>query len=139
MSKLNDGFATLITFARIPSAKFYEKTVTPPSISIGKAIDTTTMRNLTMRTTAAAKLQSTGNMKLDVAYDTQSYQQVQAVLGLTQLVIVTFSDASSVSFYGYIDSFAPGVVEEGKQPTATIEVIATNTKTSGTESAPVWV
>jgi hypothetical protein len=136
--RLNDGFATLVTFSGLPGAKFYEKTVTPPSFNIGKSIDTTTMHNAQYRTIAAAKLKSTGNMKLVCAYATDVILQIQAILGQIQLITVTFPDTSTLAFYGYIDSFTPGTIEEGKQPTADVEIIATNTKTSGTEASPVY-
>ncbi len=41
--RLDDGYQTLIEFAENPAIKLWEKSVTPPGIDGGDAIDTTTM------------------------------------------------------------------------------------------------
>lgn len=65
MPRLDDGFSTTIEFADLPAVKFYEKTVTPPSIIGGGENDTTTMHNVAWRTKAPKKLKSLDNASLD--------------------------------------------------------------------------
>lgn len=136
MARLDDGFATLIEFAEDPSIAFWEKTVTPPGIDGGGAIDTTTMRNTAWRTNAPKQLVTLTNSSLTVAYNPECYDSVLAMVNVNQLITITFPDGSSVAFWGYINTFVPGELTEGEQPTAEVEIIPTNTDDSGAEIAP---
>lgn len=137
MSRLDDGFKTLITFANAPSIKFYEKTVTPPSIMGGGANDTTTMRNTAWRTKAPKHLKEMGEMQIVAAYDPACYTDVTAIINVNQLITVTFADSTTLQFWGWLDEFTPGESAEGSQPTATVKIICSNQNDSGVETAPV--
>ena len=57
-NKLTDGFKTLISFTNGPSGGglYWETEVTPPGLTAGGVIDTTTMRNDTYRTKVVRQL-----------------------------------------------------------------------------------
>jgi hypothetical protein len=138
MSRIDDGFSTLITLANVPAIKLYEKEVTPPGVSGGGANDTTTMRNTTWRTMSPKKLKSLTPMKLTAAYDTVCYNDIIAQVNINQLITVKFADNSTLAFWGYLNEFTPGGAKEGEQPTAEVSIEPTNQNASGVETAPIY-
>jgi hypothetical protein len=100
--RLDDGFSTIITFSSAPSVKFYEKEVTPPGVSGGGANDTTTMRNTTWRTMAPKKLKTLSEAGASVAWDPAAYNDVLAMIQVNQQITVTFSDGSTIQFWGWL-------------------------------------
>lgn len=137
--RIDDGFKTLITFAEDPTLKIYEKEVTPPGIEGGGAIDTTTMHNNTLRTNAPKSLKTFSPMTVVVAYDPEAYADLRDMINVNQIITITFPDQSELNFWGWVDSFVPGALTEGEQPTATVTVIPSNQNASGTEVAAWWV
>jgi len=140
MPRLDDGFSTTITFATYSTVMLWEKEVTPPGMSAGGANETTTMRNVTYRTKAPKKLISLDDMELNVAYDPAIYDDIISMLGKNQQITVTFSDESSLTFWGWVDAFKPGSIQEGSQPTASITIICSNENNAdpAVETAPVY-
>ena len=136
---LTDGYKTLITFAGAPSIKLQEIETTPPGVSIGNAIDTTTMRNTAWRTAAPAVLKKLSQVKSTCAYDPTDLANIQAQVGVNQLITVSYPNGSSISFYGFLDSFTPGTNTEGKRPDAAIVIEPTMVNASGVETAPTYV
>jgi hypothetical protein len=135
--RLDDGYQTLISFAADPTVLFFEKTVTPPSVEGGGEIDTTTMLNSVCRTRSPKALITMGNSSATVAYDPACYPEVIALVNVNNLITVTFPDGDTLAFWGWLDSFTPNEHTEGEQPTADIEIIASNQNASGVETAPV--
>lgn len=136
--RLDDGFATLITFANAPSIRVYEKEVTPPGASGGGENDTTTMRNTAWRTRAPKKLKTLTPMSLSVAYDPQVYEDIENQVNVNQAITISFPDGSSLVIWGWIDEFTPGAIVEGEQPTADMTIIPSNQDASGDEIAPAY-
>lgn len=136
--RIDDGFQTLITFENIPAVKIFEKTVTPPGMQAGGAIDTTTMRNIAWRTNSPKKLKTLTAISATVAYATVAYAELMAQISLLQQITVTFPDGATLSMWGWLDEFTPGQLEEGNQPTATITIQPSNHDASGAEVAPVY-
>ena len=120
--RLDDGFSTIITIANLPGIKLFEKEVTPPGMTGGGAIDTTTMRSQDWRQMAPRQLKTMSPMTATVAFATEVIPLLQAQLAINQLITVTFPDDSNLSFYGWLEEFTPGAFTEGEQPTATITV-----------------
>jgi len=137
--RLDDGYTTRVGFAADASVEFWEKEVTPPSLSAGGANDTTTMRNTRWRTKAPKKLVTMGDMEISVAYDPAVYENIeQNLLGVNNLITIEFSDGSTLEFWGWLDEFKPNAIVEGAQPTASITIICSNQNDSGVETAPVY-
>jgi len=131
--RMDDGHATYFTFGANPAVKFWEKTVTPPGVEGGGENDTTTMRNANWRTRAPKKLKTLANSSTTVAYDPAVYADAVALLQINQQITITFPDLSTVTFWGWLDTFSPGELTEGEQPTAEITVIPSNQDASGAE------
>lgn len=137
--RLDDGHSTTIMLALAPTAKMFEKEVTPPAYQGGGPIDTTTMRNVAYRTASPKKLKTTGQMTSTVAYATSVYPILLGIIGRNGLVTVMFPDGSHMVFWGWLDSFTPGSHAEGAQPTANIVINPSNHDNDGVEVAPLYV
>lgn len=137
--RLDDGFSTIITFANAPTIKLFEKEVTPPGISGGGPIDSTTMRNVTWRTAQPRALKTLLPMSATVAFATEAIPQVQAQVNINQLITVTFPDLSELRFWGWLEEFTIGAMVEGEQPTASITINPGNIDDDDQEVAPAYV
>jgi len=141
MAYLTDGHQTLITFDALGSGVtllLKETTVTPPGIDSGGENDTTTMRNETWRTKQPKKLKTLTDGSCTFQYDPGIYDQILDIIGVNGLVTVTFSDESTLEFYGWLNNFTPGECVEGAMPTATGTIICSNQTDAGVETAPVY-
>lgn len=136
-TKLNDGFVTKIAFAAKPNVNLWEKTITPPGLDGGAKIDTTTMFNQLLRTYALRQLKEQTDMSFTCAYDPGVLTDLYALVNVPTTVTVRFPNGRCWSFFGGLTKFEPGALEEGKQPEATVTVVATNQDTSGNEQSPV--
>lgn len=137
MARLDDGFSTLIEFSEDSDVQMWEKEVQPPGADGGGENDTSTMRNTTWRTKAPKGLISLSPASAVVAYDPAVYDEIIAMLNVNQQITITFPDASTLVFWGWIDKFTPNALKEGEQPTANVEIIPSNQNGSGVETAPV--
>ena len=141
MAYLTDGHQTLITFDALGSGVtllLKETTVTPPGIDSGGENDTTTMRNATWRTKQPKQLKTLTDGSCTFQYDPGIYDQILDIIGVNGLVTVTFSDESTLEFYGWLNNFTPGECVEGAMPTATGTIICSNQTDAGVETAPVY-
>ena len=139
MSKLKDGFSASIGFANLNSGQIlvHETDVTPPGVDGGDAIEVTTMRNTAYRTFAPRSLKTMTPCKVVGGYEVDAYSDVIAQVNLNQLVTITFSDDSTIEFYGFLKSFTPNGMTEGAMPLADIEIVPTNLNGADVETAPV--
>lgn len=135
--RLDDGYQTLISFAADSTVKFYEKSVTPPGVDGGGEVDTTTMLNTTWRTRNPKALITLSEASFTVAYDPACYPEVVALVNVNTLITITFPDGDTLAFWGWLNTFTPGELVEGTQPTAEITVIPSNQDDEGAETAPV--
>ncbi len=138
-----DGFSTTIGFSLaasgvILSTLLKEKGVTPPGVSAGGENDTSTMRNTKYRTKQPKSLLTLMNSSFEAAYDPAVLDEIIAIAGQNQLITITFPDASTWVFWGWIDEFVPNQNVEGEQPTASVTIIPGNQDNSGAEVAPVF-
>jgi len=139
MSRLDDGYPTTIVLENLPSVPLYEKEVTPPGLSGGGAIDTTTMRNSEWRTASPKALKSLAPVSVTVAFDPAAIDQIMQQINVNQKITVNFPDGSKIEFYGWIDEFTPGAFTEGEQPTATLTIQPSLVDpTTGEETAPTY-
>lgn len=138
MAIQKDGFSTILSFAADPTVLFEQRAVTPPGVSGGGPIDTTTMSNTTWRTKSPKSLVDLTEAALTVVYDPATYDEIIALVNVNNLITVTFPDGSTLDFWGWLDSFTPGENTEGDQPTASISVQPSNVNGSDVETAPVY-
>lgn len=138
--KIDDGFPTKIAFAADPDVSLWEKTVKPPGMDGGDAIETTTMWNSQVRTFASRALITLTESSFQAAYDPKVYDQILALINVETLITVHFSDGTKLDFYGFLRTFEPGDISEGEQPTAQCSITPTNTNPStGAESLPNYL
>lgn len=136
--KLKDGFRTLITFSRSTTASLWEKTVKPPGIDGGDPIDQTTMHNSAWRTTAPRQLKTLTECSGKAAYDPNVVNQLYDLINIEQTITVTFSDGSTLAFYGFLKMFETDELSEGQQPEASFTIVPTNfDHVNKVEAAPV--
>jgi len=138
MARIDDGFATLISFSEDSDVQMWEKEVTPPGISGGGENDTSTMRNTAWRTRAPKSLITLSEASFSAAYDPAVFDEIVSMVNVNQLITITFPDSSTLAFWGWIDEFTPGSNVEGEQPTADVTIIPSNQNGSGAEVAPVY-
>jgi len=136
--RIDDGHQTLITFAADSDVKIWEKTITPPGVDGGGANDTTTMRNTMWRTMAPKKLKTLTNSSATVAYDPVFYNEAVAMINVNQLITFIFPDSSEIAIWGWLNTFTPGEVVEGSQPTAECVIIPSNQNTTQIETGPAY-
>lgn len=135
---LEDGFSTKITFAADPDISFWEKSVQPPGIDGGDAIEQTTMHSVAWRGMAPRHLRTLTSSQTTVAYDPAVYSQIVELINVETTVTVTFPDGSTLAFFGFLQKFEPADMSEGNQPEATVTITPTNRDpVTGAEAAPV--
>lgn len=140
--KFEDGFSTKISFASNPTVCFWERTVKPPGMNGGDAINTTTMHNSTVHTKAPRSLIDYDNSTLNVAWDPNAFGtgQVKSLINFRDSITCRFPDGSTLTFYGYLQKFEPSDMKEGDMPEASITIVPTNWDPVGrVEAAPVFV
>ncbi len=138
-SPIPDGYQSLVTFKLDATIELFEKTVTPPGVDGGDAIETTTMHNATWRTFAARGLKTLTEMTFVAAYDVAVYEAIISIINDdTEVVTVTWSDGDTLAFYGFLKMFEPGELSEGVQPEATVTVVPTNVDDTGAEFGPAY-
>lgn len=135
---LHDGYSTLISFDLSASVKFKEKTVTPPGLDGGGAIETTTMRSVKWRTNQPKALITLTECTMSASYDPEVYDDILAMLNQNQEITIEFPDLSTYLFWGWIDKFEPEELSEGEFPTATVTIQPSNEDNSGNEVDPVY-
>ena len=136
--RIDDGHSTTISFADFPTVKFWEKEVTPPGVDGGGPNDTTTMRNVILRTMAPKKLKTMTEMTFTAAYDPEALQECFTMANINQLLTVNFPDGSQWTFWGWLDKMIPDTISEGSQPTATVTIQPSNQNASGVETIPIF-
>lgn len=134
-----DGQSTTIS---VGSATLQEVSISPPSISSGGEIDVTTMSNTAWRTKAPKKLHELGEVSFSALYDPAQIGTHLTSVGTNQAITITFADATTLVFYGWVDSFSPSEISEGEAPTADVTIIVSNQNgaglAGGTETAPAY-
>jgi hypothetical protein len=125
-ARLQDGFSSKIAFAADANVSFWERTVTPPGVDGGDAIDTSTMHNVTWRTMASRALKTLTDSSITAAYDPQVFDQIVALINVEGLITVHFPNGDTLDFYGFLKSFTPGELTEGEMPEAEITIVCTN-------------
>jgi len=134
-----DGQSTTIS---LDSATLQVISLSPPSISSGGEIDVTTMDNADWRTKAPKKLHELGEVSFSALYDPAQIGTHLSGVGVNKSIVITFADATTLTFYGWVDSFSPSEISEGEAPTVDVTIIVSNQNGSGTaggtETAPVY-
>jgi hypothetical protein len=135
--KLTDGYQCLIAFAENTDIALWEKTVKPPGIEGGDAVDITTQHNEEWRTSAPRSLKTLTPIQVTAAYDPAVFESILDMVNVVQWITLHWPDGSTYDFVGYLKTFEPAALAEGTQPEATVTIVPTN-ELDGEEEAPVY-
>jgi hypothetical protein len=136
--KLKDGFKTTIAFAADPDVSLWERSVKPPGLNGGDAIDTTTMHNTKWRTRNPRKLKTMTNCTGKAAYDPDVYNQLINLINVETAITIRFTDGSTLDFYGALTELEFDELQEGNFPECNYVIVPTNQDpVTGAEVDPV--
>jgi len=135
--KLTDGYQCLIAFAEDSAIGLWEKTVKPPGIEGGDAIDITTQHNEEWRTSAPRSLKTLTPIQVTAAYDPAMFEGILAMINVVQWITLHWPDGSTYDFVGFLKTVEPNALAEGTQPEVTVTIVPTN-EFEGAEVAPVY-
>lgn len=138
--RLEDGHGTFITFASDANINFFEISTGAPGVDGGDEINTTTHHNTEWRTFAARQLKTLTPFQVTAAYDPECIDAIIALINLEDDITVTFSDGSTLAFYGFLKSAEFSQAVDGEMPTVTLTIVPTNYDPDNcVEAAPVLV
>jgi len=138
--KLPDGYRSTWAFALKPAIQLWEKTVKPPGVDGGAAIDQTTMHNDAWRTVAPRSLKTLTESSFKFAYDPDAYPDIIAMVNIQQSITCHEPDGSAIAIYGFLQKVEFDPLEEGKQPEGTATVTPTNyDPVNNIEAGPLFV
>lgn len=138
MSVLKDGYQTLISFSLDADVQMWEKQAKMPARTGGGPIDTTTMHNTDVRTKWPKALAEYGQASMNVAYDPDVIDEIDAMHQQNQEITVTLPDGATFVFWGWIEEFDPEEFQEGEQPMASVVIEVSNLNNSDAETKPVY-
>lgn len=135
---LRNGFRALITFARNPDLCVWEIEVTPPGVSGGDAINTTTQHNTEWMTKAARALKELTDGKVRCAYDPK-YGEISDIINSEDTITVRWPDGSTAAAFGYASDWKPDGMSHGNLPTGDLTLVFTNwDPANDVEAGPVF-
>ncbi len=139
---LEDGHPTKVSIEGYLALAIWESDTTPPAMEGGDPIDLTTFFNSAWRTSVPRNLKSLEPITVVGLYDPVMYETgdengVYDIINVNKVITVTFSDTSTIAFWGYVRSFTPGNHVEGTAPTATVIIQPTMRDDAGVEQDPV--
>ena len=142
--RMPDGFRSLVTLQNSPAIQLWEHAaggVKPPGFDGGEPVNTTTMHNNAWRTKRARKLKEMTPCTFKAAYDPDVLPAVLQQINLEQSITFLYPDGSTLAFWGFLQKFESGGMEEGKMPEADCTVVPTNVDPVGNpggEDGPVF-
>jgi hypothetical protein len=139
---LPDGYSARFTFDDFPAIELFMKQPTPIGFEGGGANPQSTMENVKFRTQRPKKLITVTGSSITCAYDPKFLDTLITTNGgmllHNQLCHVEYGDGSKHNFWGWLESFKPGALQEGQQPEATVMVEVSNLNVSGVETGPTY-
>jgi hypothetical protein len=122
-----NGYRTLIAFAIAPAVMFWEKSVKPPKVDGGKAIDTTTMLNVNFKTKRPSALIEVADLSVTASYDNALYNYILInMLNVEGSICVTHPNGLQQAFFGWLMAADPTENKEGTQPDVKLDICVSN-------------
>lgn len=135
------GYQARMGFSLMPAVPFWVISSSPPGLDGGAPVPTSTEENLAVHTFSPRGLTTITPIEGECAYDPVSIDTVRTTLiNKRGTVTYTFPDGTTVTFYGYLQHFKPGKLDENGRPTASFSIQPTNwDPVNHVEAAPVIV
>jgi hypothetical protein len=134
-NKIGDGFPIILTFANNPTLALWWKTVKPPGMQGGEAVDDTSMYNVAYNTFNPRKLKKLTPVTSTAQWDEDQYNAYFDQINKNQLISVTFPSGRVIQFWGYLQNFDPNEMSEGNDTTAAVTIMPTMKNSAGAETA----
>lgn len=131
------GYRTIWTFSANPAVELEEVSLKPTGISRGR-INTSSMRNSVEETQTSTKLNKYSDIEASCKYKVDSMTQVKAMVGVNQLLTVTYPDTKTLSIWGQLVEAEPSEHELEDMPLLDVVFMPSNRNASGVETSPVW-
>ena len=135
MARLLDGSGTQISLAN--GTTLWEVGINLPTMEGGGGVETTTLRNTTMRTRKPKTLKNLSEASFSAQYDDAHAATIYSAINTNQEITITWPDASTLKFWGWVDSVSFGEIVQGEAPTVDITIVCSN-QDSETEKAPAF-
>lgn len=138
--KADDGFGSFITFSGLAQLNIFEKDTGVPGMAGGDPVDTSTHHNVAYRTKSPRSLVELTSFQVVAAYDPCVYDDLLAIVNIEKTITTTFPDASTLAFFGYLQTVEFSALKDGEQPQLTLTIMPTNVDPSDClEAGPVVV
>lgn len=124
--KVPDGQGVKIAFKSNPDLLFWERSLTPPSIDGGDAIDITDSFNTTWETSAARTLKKLGDVEVEGFWEPGSYAEVLALVNVEDEITLIYPDGSTESHFAFVRMFEREEVARGEPLTGTLTITPTS-------------
>lgn len=142
---MRDGLSTILSIG--DTGYICEKTVTPPGLDAGEAIDISCMRSGFNFRKWPKQRKTWTPITATVAWSPEVYDfnlnlpanNGVLTVGLNQLMNILFPDGDLLIFWGTVQKFLPNEHKEGEQPTAVITIELTLTDDDGLAVDPVFI
>lgn len=141
-TRIDNGFSTTVEFDLNPTLEFYEVEVQPPGWDGGPPINTSTMRNDTLETFSPAALMTMTPITISAAYTADAFHLttgIKSMINVNQEITVSLPNGSTITFWGYVQSWIPPTHSKNVRPMAAIHIQPTNTNNSKVETLPSYV
>lgn len=138
--KLKDGYSSRMAFAADPNVNIWIKSLKPPGVDGGDAIDNTTMHNDDWRIMRARSLKTLTESTGKGGYDPVVYNELVALVNVEGAITEHFPDGSTLSYYGYLKNAEFDELVEGTMPELAFTVVPTNyDPVNDVEAGPLMV
>lgn len=140
-SKMPEGFRCKLSFGRLTTFAFWAKELTLFPINNGTPLDTTTFYNTLFKTKRPQVLYECGEVQAVGLWDPDVYKDAQykALLGLETNISALFPQASTLSWFGFLQAITPGRLTSGEVPIMTLNIAVSNWDyTNHVEAGPAY-
>lgn len=135
MSIITDGKGTTLAFGT-SGLSVTKVRIKPPAVKSGGPIELTSLENTAWRTRAPKSLKDLDGVEFEGFYDPSTL--LNSAVGTNEQITVTYPSGASHVFWGYLDEYEVGDIQEGERVMVTGRIVVTNRNGSGTETGPVY-
>jgi len=114
------------------------KNIQPIGVDGGEAIDVTCLSNVAWVTKQPQKLKEVPDISFSCQYHPESWNTVNTEINDNKLITITFNNAATLVFWGFLKSYEPQQAGKGEEWLANGTIVVTNMNDTGVEVDPVY-